>query len=151
MCIRDRDRFAKESVVLTSAMSNCPLSSPHRGILLTGMYPEHYIASAFQHSRQTEQLHLTLSRQPELQMVAPRRADRQQEGPQPPSLDMPAVPPDAIGIVLHPEIDRGTLRQLLSLIHISHLLGIGVEAGRAERHDGNGDRVCPRLRAERCV
>ena len=35
------DRFAKESVVLTSAMSNCPLSSPHRGILLTGMYPEH--------------------------------------------------------------------------------------------------------------
>ena len=30
------DRFAKESVVLTSAMSNCPLSSPHRGILLTG-------------------------------------------------------------------------------------------------------------------
>ena len=35
------NRFAKESVVLTSAMSNCPLSSPHRGILLTGMYPEH--------------------------------------------------------------------------------------------------------------
>lgn len=35
------DRFAKESIVLTSAMSNCPLSSPHRGILLTGMYPEH--------------------------------------------------------------------------------------------------------------
>lgn len=31
--------FAQESVVLTSAMSNCPLSSPHRGILLTGMYP----------------------------------------------------------------------------------------------------------------
>lgn len=30
------NRFAKESVVLTSAMSNCPLSSPHRGILLTG-------------------------------------------------------------------------------------------------------------------
>ena len=30
-----------------------------------------------------------------------------------------------------------------------HLLGVGVEAGRAERHDGNGDRVCPRLRAER--
>ena len=25
---------------------------------------------------------------------------------------MPAVPPDAIGIVLHPEVDRGTLRQL---------------------------------------
>lgn len=31
--------FAKESLVLTSAMSNCPLSSPHRGSLLTGMYP----------------------------------------------------------------------------------------------------------------
>ena len=31
--------FARESVVLTSAQSNCPLSSPHRGILLTGMYP----------------------------------------------------------------------------------------------------------------
>lgn len=34
------NRFAKESVVLTSAMSNYPLSSPHRGSLLTGMYPE---------------------------------------------------------------------------------------------------------------
>lgn len=34
------NRFAKESVVLTSAMSNCPVSSPHRGSLLTGMYPE---------------------------------------------------------------------------------------------------------------
>lgn len=33
------DRFARESVVLSSAMSNCPLSSPHRGMLLTGMYP----------------------------------------------------------------------------------------------------------------
>lgn len=33
------DRFARESLVLTSAMSNCPVSSPHRGILLTGMYP----------------------------------------------------------------------------------------------------------------
>ena len=33
------DRFARESVVLTSAMSNFPLSSPHRGMLLTGMYP----------------------------------------------------------------------------------------------------------------
>lgn len=33
------NRFAKESLVLTSAMSNCPLSSPHRGSLLTGMYP----------------------------------------------------------------------------------------------------------------
>ena len=31
--------FARESLVLTSAQSNCPLSSPHRGILLTGMYP----------------------------------------------------------------------------------------------------------------
>lgn len=31
--------FARQSLVLTSAMSNCPLSSPHRGILLTGMYP----------------------------------------------------------------------------------------------------------------
>ncbi len=31
--------FARQSVVLTSAMSNCPLSSPHRGMLLTGMYP----------------------------------------------------------------------------------------------------------------
>lgn len=34
------DRFAKESVVLSRAMSNCPLSSPYRGIFLTGMYPE---------------------------------------------------------------------------------------------------------------
>ena len=32
------DQFARESVVLTSAQSNCPLSSPHRGMLLTGMY-----------------------------------------------------------------------------------------------------------------
>lgn len=31
--------FARESMVLTAAQSNCPLSSPHRGILLTGMYP----------------------------------------------------------------------------------------------------------------
>lgn len=30
--------FARESVVLTSAQSNCPLSSPHRGMLLTGLY-----------------------------------------------------------------------------------------------------------------
>ena len=30
---------ARQSLVLTSAMSNCPLSSPHRGSLLTGMYP----------------------------------------------------------------------------------------------------------------
>lgn len=34
------DQFAREAVVLTSAQSNCPLSSPHRGMLLTGMYPE---------------------------------------------------------------------------------------------------------------
>lgn len=34
------NRFAHESIVLTSAMSNCPLSSPHRGSLLTGMFPE---------------------------------------------------------------------------------------------------------------
>ena len=33
------NRFAKESLVLTHAMSNCPLSSPHRGSLMTGMYP----------------------------------------------------------------------------------------------------------------
>lgn len=33
------DSFARQSVVLTSCMSNCPLSSPHRGSLLTGMYP----------------------------------------------------------------------------------------------------------------
>ena len=30
--------FADESVVLTAAQSNCPLSSPHRGMLFTGMY-----------------------------------------------------------------------------------------------------------------
>lgn len=34
------DRFAAESVVLSEAVSNCPVSSPHRGMLLTGMYPE---------------------------------------------------------------------------------------------------------------
>ncbi len=34
------NRFARESVVLTSAHSNCPLSSPHRGMMLTGMYPD---------------------------------------------------------------------------------------------------------------
>lgn len=33
------NRFAKESLVLSSAMSNCPLSSPHRGSLLTGCIP----------------------------------------------------------------------------------------------------------------
>lgn len=34
------DAFAREAVVLSSAQSNCPLSSPHRGMLLTGMYPD---------------------------------------------------------------------------------------------------------------
>ena len=33
------NEFARQAVVLTSAQSNCPLSSPHRGMLLTGMYP----------------------------------------------------------------------------------------------------------------
>lgn len=33
------NNFAKESLVLSSVQSNCPLSSPHRGMLLTGMYP----------------------------------------------------------------------------------------------------------------
>lgn len=34
------DAFADESAVLSRAVSNCPLSSPYRGIFLTGMYPE---------------------------------------------------------------------------------------------------------------
>ncbi|MEG2061061.1 MAG: sulfatase [Alistipes sp.] len=34
------DRFAGEAVVLSEAVSNCPVSSPHRGMLLTGQYPE---------------------------------------------------------------------------------------------------------------
>lgn len=34
------NKFARESVVLSSAQSNCPVSSPHRGMLLTGMYPD---------------------------------------------------------------------------------------------------------------
>lgn len=34
------DRFAGESLVLTRAVSNCPLSSPYRGMFLTGMFPE---------------------------------------------------------------------------------------------------------------
>lgn len=34
------DKFARESVVFSSAQSNCPLSSPYRGMLLTGMYPD---------------------------------------------------------------------------------------------------------------
>ena len=33
------DLFAKEAMVTNCAMSNCPLSSPHRGSLMTGMYP----------------------------------------------------------------------------------------------------------------
>lgn len=33
------NEFAREAMVLSSAQSNCPLSSPHRGSLLTGMYP----------------------------------------------------------------------------------------------------------------
>ena len=37
--IPNLNRFARESVVFSSAMSNCPLSSPHRASLLTGMYP----------------------------------------------------------------------------------------------------------------
>ena len=31
--------LAREALVLSSAQRNCPLSSPHRGMLLTGMYP----------------------------------------------------------------------------------------------------------------
>ena len=34
------NQFATEAVVLSKAVSNCPLSSPHRGMLLTGMYPD---------------------------------------------------------------------------------------------------------------
>ena len=34
------NKFADESLVLSSAISNCPVSSPHRGMFLTGMYPE---------------------------------------------------------------------------------------------------------------
>lgn len=33
------NKFADEAVVFSSAYSNTPLSSPHRGSLLTGMYP----------------------------------------------------------------------------------------------------------------
>jgi uncharacterized sulfatase len=33
------DRFAKESLELTNAVSTCPLSSPYRGMLMTGKYP----------------------------------------------------------------------------------------------------------------
>ena len=34
------DGFADESIVFSRAVSNCPLSSPYRGIFLSGMYPE---------------------------------------------------------------------------------------------------------------
>ncbi len=34
------DRFADEALVLSKAVSTCPLSSPYRGMFLTGMYPE---------------------------------------------------------------------------------------------------------------
>ncbi|WP_163325409.1 sulfatase family protein [Draconibacterium mangrovi] len=33
------DRFANEAVVLTNMVSNAPICSPHRGSLLTGMFP----------------------------------------------------------------------------------------------------------------
>lgn len=34
------NKFAEESVVLSKAVSTCPLSSPYRGMFLSGMYPE---------------------------------------------------------------------------------------------------------------
>lgn len=34
------NRLAAESIVFSRASSNCPLSSPHRGIFHSGMYPE---------------------------------------------------------------------------------------------------------------
>ena len=34
------DGFADESLILSRAVSTCPLSSPYRGMFLTGMYPE---------------------------------------------------------------------------------------------------------------
>ena len=34
------NEFARESAVLTQCQSNFPLSSPHRGMLLTGMFSE---------------------------------------------------------------------------------------------------------------
>ena len=33
------DRFSKESVVFTNAVSNYPVCSPYRGMLMTGLYP----------------------------------------------------------------------------------------------------------------
>lgn len=34
------DRLAKQSVVFNRACSTCPLSSPHRAMLMTGAFPE---------------------------------------------------------------------------------------------------------------
>lgn len=34
------DRFASQSMVLSEAVSNFPVSSPHRGMLLSGMWPD---------------------------------------------------------------------------------------------------------------
>ncbi len=34
------NKFASQSAVFTNALSNCPLSGPHRGMLFTGMYPQ---------------------------------------------------------------------------------------------------------------
>ena len=34
------DKLAKEGVVFTQAISNFPLCSPYRGMLMSGMYPE---------------------------------------------------------------------------------------------------------------
>lgn len=34
------DRLAKQGVVFSRACSTCPLSSPHRAMLMTGMFPE---------------------------------------------------------------------------------------------------------------
>ncbi|QUI25410.1 sulfatase [Vallitalea pronyensis] len=34
------DKFADESIVLTQAVSTCPLCSPYRGMLFSGRYPE---------------------------------------------------------------------------------------------------------------
>jgi len=33
------DKFASEAAILTNAVSNCPLCSPHRGSLFTGLFP----------------------------------------------------------------------------------------------------------------
>ncbi|TAJ12817.1 arylsulfatase [Marinilabiliaceae bacterium JC017] len=33
------DKFAREAVVFTNMVSNCPLCSPHRGSLFTGLFP----------------------------------------------------------------------------------------------------------------